>query len=294
MRIAGNGFSMIGLKKQNQLLQIYNKDESGAATTWFRYPAVPGGPTTPGVLPVFAVDGDQSPDSITICSLAPDFASPLGALDQDFHSGDTALRLKPSLSVPTGLDPHELLKPNDYLAIVPPTGDAVLVEAVSDATDLETISIKHLPAGGFPNGVGELPAGSEVFNVKSVTLHTYRIDESPATNETFLIMDTIDSTGDIMAEGIEDLQMAYCFGEDDPSNLSKYTNGIDFASLDDTFLRTVHLVMVARTSKPDPYRNSFNRIVALNHTELADPDAYPRRYLETTVQLRNYFHARSK
>jgi hypothetical protein len=161
------------------------------------------------------------------------------------------------------------------------------VEVADNTSDLSKIDIKSLPSGSFPNGISSYPSGSAVFNVKSVVFHSYKVvDSSP--NEAFLMMDTLDSQNDIMAEGIEDLQLAYCFGSDDPSKLSNYD--LDFAGLNTTGspIKTIRLVMVSRTSRPDPYGKTFARIAALNHTAVGAPDNYPRRFLESSVQLRNY------
>jgi prepilin-type N-terminal cleavage/methylation domain-containing protein len=288
IRGAGNGFSLLGENGQAQMIQVYNKNDQGEATSWFRYPAVSGVTPPFGMAPIYAVDGDQAPDSVYLSSLAPDFASPLGILDATFHSSDSSLSLTNVLEKPASVDMKEVVKKNDYVAIVPTTGDPVLVEVKDDVTDLSTINIKNLP-GPFPNGISDYPSGSIVYNVKSVTLHNYKVDVNSATNETFLILDALDTEDDIMAEGIEDLQIGYCFADCDPTNLSSYV--LDFNGLNTSaslIIKSIHVVMVSRTSRPDPYGKTFSRIPALNHTTLAMADSHPRRFLEATVQLRNF------
>jgi prepilin-type N-terminal cleavage/methylation domain-containing protein len=288
LRAAGNGFSIFGVA-QGGMIQLYNKNEAGEATTWFRYPAAGGVTPAHGVAPIYAIDGDQAPDSIYICSLSPDFSTPLGILASDFASSASTLNLTQTLTVPSGMNMKEVIKKNDYLILVPTTGmDPVLVEVDADVTDLSVIRIKDLPDGGFPNGMGDIPAGAEVYNVKSVIFHRYKVGVNDPTNETFLVMDTVDSSDDIMAEGIEDLQLGYCLGNDDPSILGNYV--LDFNGLNNTGsdIKSVRVVMVSRTSRPDPYGQHFSRIPALNHTAVGTTDSYPRRFLETTVQLRNY------
>jgi hypothetical protein len=287
IRGVGNGFSLFDLGQSDMIL-VYTKDQNGDAVDWFRYPSA-GGVTPPyGIAPIYAIDGGQNPDELYVASLSPDFVSPLGHLSTGFRSSDSSIKLDNLLDFPSGVSEKEIIKKNDYLAIVPPAGSPVLVEVDTDSSDLSSITIKSLPSGNFPNGFSEYPAGSVVYNVKSLVFHAYKVGTSAETNETFLMMDTLDSQNDIMAEGIEDFQVGYCFGDSDPSNLTNYD--LDFSGLNNTTdpVKTIRLVLVSRTSRPDPYGKTFNRIPALNHTAVGPSDHYPRRFLETSVQLRNY------
>jgi hypothetical protein len=210
----------------------------------------------------------------------------------------TKLKLTSVLSVPAGLDVREILKERDYLAIVPPTGFPVLAESEGTAADLTEIAIKSFPGGSLPAGVTDLPVGSIVYNVRNARLRTFRVmeDDDPDTNDVFLVVDSEDATvvregitGDILAEGIEDLQMAYCPKDQDPAVRGNYLNvtpGLD--TLNKTPIKAIRINLISRTFKPDPYGAKFPRIQAENHTNLGPPDAYPRRSLETVVQLRNY------
>jgi hypothetical protein len=286
LRTAGNGFSLLSATQIDRV-QLYTKNEDGSANAWFSYPD----DGSYGAAPIHMIDSDAGPDSITICSLSPDFAAPLGALDSEFESHDTMLRLKDTLMLPPGLTMEEVIKTGDYLAVVPPDSDPILVETKADPSDLSTIQIKDLPSGGFPNGVTEIPQGSMVYNVKSVRLRTFRIWVDTPRNETFLVMDSQDSQDDIMAEGIEDLQFAYCQSDCDPTDVDDYIDEVDLTSSNnDLPIQSVRVFMVSRTSRPDPYNNQYPKINAINHNagETSPPDGFPRRSLDTVVNLRNF------
>jgi type II secretory pathway pseudopilin PulG len=279
VRMAGNGFALLG-RNQNQVIHLYTKDEEGKAVSWFKYP----GAAQYGAKPIYGVDGGESgTDSITVFSLAPDFATPLGTLAAPVTASSVYITLDNVLVIPTELNKAEVLKAGNYLALVPPTGEPILVEAQSDATNLSRIDIKKMPSP-LPNSISAIPEGSQVFNVKSVSLRTFRIDAT----ENYLLMDSNEVTGDLMAESIEDLEVAYCLGADDPSDLTKYVYDLDGQDLLARPVKAVRLVLVSRSPTPDPYKGQFSGIPALNHTVVAGNDGRPRRFFENTVQLRNY------
>jgi prepilin-type N-terminal cleavage/methylation domain-containing protein len=279
IRMAGNGFALLGLN-QNQHLQIYLKNPDGVPSGWFKYPAA----ADFGARAIWAVDGGNTgPDVVTVCALGPDFASALGILAADFHASDDRLELEATITIPAGLDESEVLKAGDFLAVVPVSGDPVLVEADSDGSDLTRIRIKDTP-GHFPNGVSSLPAGSSVYNVKTVMLRTFSVD--PVNHD--LVMDSNEVVGDVMAENIEDLQLEYCLAPDDPADPLVYVNDLVGQDLLHNPVQTVHLIMVSRSPTTDPFRGKHAALPALNHTAVGAADSFIRRFLENTVQLRNY------
>jgi type II secretory pathway pseudopilin PulG len=279
IRMAGNGYALLGLN-QNQYLQVYLKDADGLPVGWFQYP----GDSHFGVKPIYGLDGGSTgTDSVTVCALAPDFATPLGTLSADFSPAQAELRLDNVLEAPSGMDPAEILKPGDYLALVPASGDPVLVESDVDGSDLRRIRLRALPSN-LPNGVSSIPSGAAVYNVKTVTLRTFSVD--PVNHA--LLMDSNEVAGDLMAENIEDLQVAYCLGQDDPGEPASYVHTLDGQDLFDRPVKTVRLVMVSRSERPDPYKGTFATITALNHDDTGPADSHIRRFLENTVQLRNY------
>jgi hypothetical protein len=280
LRMAGNGFNLLGLD-QGSLVQIYLKDEAGKPTGWFQYP----GSSVFGARPVWGSDGGASgPDSITICALAPDFTTTLGSLAMDFAPSHDQLRLDQVLEVPAGLDPKEVLKPGDWLALVPLSGHPILVEADADGSDLRDIKLKPFP-GSFPNGVASIPSGTPVYNVKTVTLRTYRID--PANNT--LLMDSDMVNGDLMAENIEDLQISYC-ATGEPGIFSSYNYDLSSIDLVKDPVKAVRVVISSRAARPDPYHNKYQLtpIPSMNRTVYGPADEHMRRQLENVVQLRNY------
>jgi hypothetical protein len=130
----------------------------------------------------------------------------------------------------------------------------------------------------------EVPSGSFVYNVKTLRLHTFRSDIPTAD----LLMDTNDTTGDVLSEGIEDLQIVYCLGDDDPGDLSTYVADLSGQNLASRPVKTARLVLVARSLISDPYKREFSPIAVLNHTAVGSSDSFYRKFLETTVKLRNY------
>ena len=279
IRMAGNGYTLLGLN-QNSLVQVYLKDETGTPVSWFRYP----GAATYGAKPIWGEDGGlDGPDSVTICALSPDFATPLGTLASDFAPTHDRLVLDNVLEVPTGLDESEVLKVGDWLALVPSSGNPVLVEADSDGSDLTRIMVKDLP-GAFPNGVGSISAGAAVYNVKTVTLRTYSVDTANRT----LLMDSDMVDGDLMAENIEDLQVSYCVSPTGPGDLANYSNELGPFDLLEHPVRAVRIILISRAARPDPYHNTYQPIKAINHVNVGPSDGHMRRFLENVVQLRNY------
>jgi hypothetical protein len=279
IRMAGNGYTLLGLDQASRV-QIYTKNEDGDPVDWFKYP----GEAASGVRPIWGVDGgDDGPDSITVFALAPDFATPLGTLSADFTATHSVLRLTETIELPAGLDAEEALRPGDWLALVPPTGDPILVESDGDGSDLTSIPIKDLP-NSLPNGLARIEQGAKVFNVKSASLRTFAVDPDSLS----LLMDSDQVTGDLMAENIEDLQVAYCLDPADPGDFSTYVHDLGAQNLTAHPVRTVRLLMVSRASRPDPYRGTYQPINAFNRTVVRPPDPHIRRFLENTVQLRNY------
>ena len=69
IRMAGNGYAMLGLD-QSEPIQIFLKDEDGNPSGWYKHPDQP----LHGARPIFGSDGEEDgTDSITVCSLGPDF-----------------------------------------------------------------------------------------------------------------------------------------------------------------------------------------------------------------------------
>jgi hypothetical protein len=295
IRGAGTGYTLLGLG-QSGMVQMYIRDNEGVAR-WFKYPNAGGDAPPFGVAPIYSMDNDSGPDVFYVASLAPDFTSPLGNLSDDLTPYVTQISLTNVLGIPAGVDPREIVKANDYLAIVPSGGDPILVEVLDDPSSLATIKIKPLPDEDFPDGISSSTQGALVYNVKSVVFHSYKVVDCAVTanqavrarvcssyndDSSYLVMGSQDSQDDILAEGIEDLQIGVSTAADPPSTYLNF-NGYKSASP----IKSVKLVIVSRTTKPDPYANSFARISALNH-EATGSDHYPRRFLETIVQLRNY------
>jgi type II secretory pathway pseudopilin PulG len=287
LRSTGNGYRLLNLN-QEDLIHVYTRNSDGSPNEWYRY----AGTTEYGVKPIHSVDSSTAPDEITLFSLSPDFATRLGELAQDFTASSGTLRLRSVMTVPTDSDStirqmliREVLKPGDAIAIVPPKSTGyhpIILESLSDATNLTEINFAPVPSTSVLSN--PVPEGSEVFNVKRASLRRFWV--KPEGEATYLMLDTLYSNEEIVAEGIEDLQLGYYTGTDSISdaNMTETLSGLDVNPV-----KAVRIVLVGRTIKRDTYSSGYPKLVALNHNPSADPpDGFPRRKLDTIVQLRNY------
>jgi hypothetical protein len=220
--------------------------------------------------------------------MAPEFSIPLGILEDAYDANDPELQLMSSslIEFPASIDPNEILAVGDELAVV--YGDrAVILEATNSAsTNLENIGVKPTPSpfpSGFFSSGTNFPSGSYVYNVRKMYVHSFRVD----TAHDYLLMDTLDETGDLLAEGIEDLQVAFTEAKTDPSEEASLIQKLEDNTLSQKTLTLARVVLVSKSPTKDPYSNSFPRIQALDHKPVG-ADQYRRRVLETVVNLRNF------
>jgi hypothetical protein len=283
VRMSGSGFSLLKAAQKNRIL-VYTKKPDGTADKWFQHDPVDA-PTEYGVRPLWFKGNDAGPDTVSISYLAPEFSAPLGRLDSNFSAGDTVLRLNDSttIEIPSAVDPREVLNPGDSVAIVGSQG-AIVLEATSNGSDLSQIHVIASP-GNIPSEFGQFTTGAPVYNIRRVHVHTFRVDT--ATNS--LLMDTLDDTGELLAEGIEDLQVGFAVSEKDPYLEADLIQSFeDFNDPDfENNLRLARIILVSKSLSRDPYNNSYPRMTALNHKPTGE-DYYPRRALESLVSLRNY------
>jgi type II secretory pathway pseudopilin PulG len=300
VRSSGNGFFLLGLMQYDTIL-IFERDAAGEPSGWFSYdPANPGDPPV-GIRAIHSIARDDAPDEVTVCSLTPDYAAPLGVLGSDYAGGNGRIELSSVLDVPASLA-GEILRPGDLLAIVPtdPTVNLpVIVEAASDATDLTSIDVKAPSFSGL--AFSRISQGALVYNVKDVRVRTFKVKSLPGDTScpdvplNSLMMETLDSTCEILAEGIEDLQVGFYFGKEHvEADLTVWPGTIQNSILmtkwrTDYPIKAVRLAIVSRTATEDPYSKGFRKLSILDHERSAEPpDGYPRRLLDTIVQLRNY------
>ncbi|MDR1086558.1 MAG: prepilin-type N-terminal cleavage/methylation domain-containing protein [Deltaproteobacteria bacterium] len=280
LRMAGNGFSLLEQKGQGSRILVYVTDSDGNMS-WFRND--PGEPEL-GVRPIWFNGSDTGPDVLTVAYLAPEFSAPLGVLAADFSAGSTQVRLDSNklIEYPDTIDPKEILAPGDNIAIVA-MDKAVILESLSDADDMPNISVAPSPNNFGTYMSGPFPANSLVYNVRRINVHSFRIENDN------LVMDTLNETGEMMAEGIEDLQLGFAMGQDDPTvftNLVRDLSSHDLGDPDRT-LRICRLVLISKSTTRDPYNTTYPRIQALGHNPTGS-DAYRRRALEAIVNLRNF------
>ncbi|MDR1296131.1 MAG: prepilin-type N-terminal cleavage/methylation domain-containing protein [Deltaproteobacteria bacterium] len=323
LRTAGNGYSLLGLGQGDKVV-VYRRNDDGTPLDWFYYPGSPA--DKPGAYPVYDVNQPYSNtadqfkgDAITVCSLAPEFAAPLGYLSADYNPSTQTLSLSSPLEVPPDFleaDKDEIVKAGDAIALVPPGALTegnypVILEVASDWSwttypVLSSIKVAPVPdrPGGMPFSYGE---GSKVVNVKNLRLRTFKIcygreASCSATGEDtgsgdearypFLLMDTLDSRNQILADGIEDLQTGYYFGNDIGD--ATVSNVLDVTSdpVKRSELRAIRVVLVSRTQSPDSLAksNSYSRLdtAPLDHYDSATRDRFPRRKIDSVTQLRNF------
>jgi prepilin-type N-terminal cleavage/methylation domain-containing protein len=284
MRMAGNGFSLLNMSQNDHIL-VYTRDEDGQPVEWFRHdPAVP----VFGVQPLWFDGRDDGPDVLSVTYLAPEFSAPLGRLDGSYSANDSTLRLEPAtiLEYPDTIDSNEILKPKDQIAVVSASGRAIVLEALSDANAFPQISLAPTPTSfptGYPAGDASFPSGSLVYNIRKLYYHSFRVE-----NDT-LVMDTLREKGELLAENIEDMQVAFSVAKADPAveaNLVQFLTGYDL-SKPENVLKVAKIILVSKSSTRDPYMNVYPRIQALDHKPTGS-DPYRRRAIETIVSLRNF------
>ncbi|MDR1872501.1 MAG: PilW family protein [Deltaproteobacteria bacterium] len=285
LRMAGSGFSLLNMGQKHQIL-VYNTDADGHPTTWFRYDNPT--PMSYGVQPLWFLGKDDGPDILTVAYMAPEFSAPLGRLSDEYSANDPTLKLRDLslIEYSSAIDDDEVLMAGDNIAVV--DGDrAVILEATSGAADgLGVIRVKATPSS-FPSGYlhsgSSFSSESLVYNIRKIYVHSFRVD---TTNNT-LVMDTLGETGDLLAEGIEDLQVAFTVAKTDPTvdtNLIQTYDDFNLESKDKTLAR---IVLVSKSTTKDPYLNTYPLIQALDHKPVGS-DQYRRRSLETVVNLRNF------
>ncbi|MDR2140405.1 MAG: PilW family protein [Deltaproteobacteria bacterium] len=287
LRMAGNGFSLLELGQDNRLL-IYTKDIEGKPNGWFRYdPAVPDF----GVQPIWFEGNTDGPDKLTVVYLAPEFSAPLGRLSSSYSAGDSYLSLVESstLEYPVAeISPNEILAVQDQVAVVSTDKRALILEAKSNASDLTKIEVVPTPTpfqSSYLKGSSNFPAGSLVYNVRQVHVHSFRVDPD---NDS-LVMDSLQESKQPLAEGIEDLQVAFAVAKSNPAvedNLVQALTGYDLSD-PGRILKVARVILVSRSLTEDPYHNTYPRIKALDHNPTG-ADAYRRRALEAIVSLRNF------
>ncbi|MDR1396050.1 MAG: prepilin-type N-terminal cleavage/methylation domain-containing protein [Deltaproteobacteria bacterium] len=278
LRVSGSGYSLLKVPQKTRIL-AYSKTAAGQPDSWFHYP----GEAEAGVQPIWFSGATDKPDVISVSYMAPEFSAPLGRLAADLNAGAESLSLTPEsvIDFPAGLDKAEILAPGDNIAVV--SGQrAVILDTVS-YDNLETIKVLKSPAA-FPAGFS-FPAGALIYNVRKFTVHTFRVDPDSGA----LLLDTLDDTGEILAEGIEDLQIGFTIRNEDPFVEANLIQDFDTYSAsgftDDLTLSRV--VLVSRSQTRDPYNNTYPRLSALDHPAVG-ADAFRRRSLEALVSLRNY------
>ncbi|MDR2421838.1 MAG: prepilin-type N-terminal cleavage/methylation domain-containing protein [Deltaproteobacteria bacterium] len=285
MRMAGNGYSLLGLSQNSRIL-AYTKNDEGDPVAWFRYdPAV----TSFGVQPVWFDGHSDAPDVLTVSYLAPEFSAPLGRLESAYSANDSTLRLDPAsiIEYPSSIDHKEVLAPRDNLAVVN-NGQAVVLESKVDASAFPNVSVGSTPSSfppGYLSGGSNFPEGSLVYNVRRLYVHSFRVDTSTDS----LVMDTLQESNELLAEGIEDLQVAFAVAKADPTveaNLVQGLTGYDL-SKPENVLKVARIVLVSKSLTRDPYLNEYPRIQALDHKPVGS-DPFRRRALESIVSLRNF------
>jgi hypothetical protein len=293
LRMAGSGLFVLG--SGLNVIQAYAPDMLGRdcnqkpvipdALTWLKACDAPSGEN--GVRAIFGEDGGAtSSDMVTIFRADPEFSEVLG---EATSFSDWKLNLMAATTA-------ESFKAGDILGLV--NGDqAVLLEVATDPSASSTTEIRIKSDGRYTGSSGPplgFPVnGSNVFNLRDVTIATYYVDENTSQLMVVYHDQKINPDSPVasppipIADGIEDLQLYYFFdGEDVDNTKINLDPGIDTAKLK---VRKVMAVSVGLTAKTLNDRSAIPQIrpALFNRAAGTTVENSSRLSILETVQLRN-------
>ncbi len=298
LRMAGGGFRLVGGQgQQTQRLQVPVYLD-GREAAWFQYPD----DTVSGAMAIHGLDGGPGgTDSVTVCWLGLEFATPIGHLASPLTGGGTILALKQSPPLPTDVNAaeDENLAGGDVLMVVDGAGNAVALKIAADVEpDERNIPLERALPAALPNGLASWPEGSAVFNVKTLRLVTYAIGPGGDLTANFYGRDLgdADAAGAVLvAPNIEDLQLWYFEQGTNPASPAGGRNGLSTdllvtlnTAVPRTPIRSARVALSSRASVRDPYDRKHSPYQWFNHQTVGPEDAFARRRLDEVVQLRNF------
>lgn len=328
VRMAGNGFALLGPPNMLQFIQVWTPahvleelDDKGAFQTtsapgWFRH--ADADPADLGARAIFGVDGESDfPDTLTVFRAEVESGTPLGYLSQDFTYSGESLELVSEF-------PEGALRCNDIVALV--NGDrAVLAEVEPADTDLRgqpvnpSKFVKISYGGRFTPPAGTafgFPAGAAVYNLRDVTFVTYYLAGTNLMADYHDLDLNSGQDGDghppgvVVASNIEDFQVFYFFNDDEitvaggiqPEDflgiLSEGPDPPDYPYISSAALdvrqpgfkrvKAVALGLTARSPRPFKDAPRTPRPSLFNRVQGSEEDGWTRNVLIELINLRNF------
>jgi hypothetical protein len=315
LRMAGNGFALLGPPNRLQFIQawvpgqevlksghaVYDEDKEG----WFIHADEPN-PQNRGIRAVFGVDGgEDGPDTLSVFRAEVESGAPVGYLESSFEFGSNILNLSDEF-------PEGVLHRGDILVLVD-RDQAALVEIAPGSAvgaELPPAKIVTVQLGGrftpmSAEGLAPFPPGTSVFNLRNVTFVTYYIGEDANDLDDqgrpksclmadYHDLDINDGRPVPVASNIEDFQVFYFYDNEevapaavagDPAMSSP---ALDVRTPGFRRVKAVGLGMVARAPRRDRNANSQPRPALFNREAGTVADEYTRNMLTEIVHLRNF------
>lgn len=305
VRAAGSGYGIFG---DGKVRRVHFYDT--AAGAWFKHE----GYSRDGAFPIYGENGGSSgADSLTVVYLTPEYGTMLGNLSAPLAAGANKIVTRAPIDnigneddigairpgdYNSGAMRHELIAKGDKLVVVSPAGEAVVVEfdgglgSGSGSGNIWDMNydIKQLPSN-LPAGAS-FPAGSEVYNMKSLKAVTYFVkdDYLMARYHGLDLGEESDGSDEYMvSSGIEDMQVYYYQDGQDISSLTAGTHDLSsLGNLEDNPVTAVRIALVSKSDGPDINGRTYSPVVPLfDHTTAGPADGHHRRVLSETIVLRN-------
>ncbi|UQZ88234.1 hypothetical protein C4J81_03010 [Deltaproteobacteria bacterium Smac51] len=291
-RMAGSGFRILG---GGTVYQLQMADE--ASGQWFKHEDR----NDTGVFPIYGRNsvGPNNSDTLTICWLGAEFATPIGTLNDDFTGGG---RLELVDSV---IDEDEILRPGDKIIIVNDKDEALALTFTGwNGGSRKDLNVRTgISSGGLPEGL-ELPAESLVYNVRDIRLVTYQLNNNKELIANLHGGDLGDATveagddgnvvgGVVVAANIEDFQVRYLAAQSSlnldnaPDTISGFVSTFD-QGLANWPIGGLYIGLTSISSVKDPTNANYRPVDLFDNKDTnRAPDGYARRTLTEVVKLRN-------
>ena len=315
VRMAGNGFAILGQANVLQFIQIYvpgqEKLESGQAVQtgpegWFRH--ADADTADLGARAIFGVDGGvNGPDTLTIFRAEVESAIPLGHLATPFNFSEDKLQLaKPFQGVLRKGDIVALV--DGELAALAEVGGPSSIDqgALLDKSQEVTIILggRFTPPGTAPASIN-FHTGIAVYNLRDVAFVTYYLENN------LLMADYHDPSLNpgsevpgrtAVASNIDDFQVFYFFDGEDvgfsctppatcrpiDSDPGISSGALDVRSPGFKRVKAVGLGLMARSPREDRNARPAPRPGLFNRAPGSVNDRFMRNVMTEIIYLRNF------
>jgi type IV pilus assembly protein PilW len=179
------------------------------------------------------------------------------------------------------------------------TGCITNVSAVTNATLTGTLTVAALPAGcTFASGLAYvLPSRHVIYEINNTV-----VSSAANTNNSMLTMSVNNAAAQPLAEGIEDMQVAYGFDTDADNIVTEHASGNSAdddewlynapgdtikASMTIANLRVIRVTLIAKSTSIENGA-LFNGIAAYEDHAAVAADGFIRRVLRSEIAVRNF------